>query len=144
MTTIKEIITQFVLGNKAGSIDGIKSYAKARNIGVGDVFRKIGNYIEEWTNSSSKETSCGYKHYVDMTVYYANNEDKFVASVENKTISLEPRTVFGNQLYYPNCEASRLIMKLMNQKAFTPQQVERMDRSDCFDIIVQLNNIKFI
>jgi hypothetical protein len=53
----------------------------------------------------------------------------------NMTIRLEPRTVFGNQLYYPSCEASRLILKLMNQKSFTPQQVERMDKSDCMDIL---------
>jgi hypothetical protein len=34
------------------------------------------------------------------------------------------KDVYGNRLYYPNCELSRLMVALANQKSFTERQIK--------------------
>lgn len=42
------------------------------------------------------------------------------------TLTLEHKTVFGNELYYPICKDSKIIVRLMGRQAFTEQQVKEL------------------
>lgn len=74
--TIEEIITTFENGNRFDSTIAINEYAKANNLGIGDVFREISYKILKW-DASYKDR--GFKTYVRMTVYYANNDERLDA-----------------------------------------------------------------
>jgi len=41
-------------------------------------------------------------------------------------IKLEYKKVFGNDLYYPACNISDMIINMMSRSAFTPQQVKKL------------------
>jgi hypothetical protein len=73
--TIADIIMMFENGNKFGSTIAINEYAKANNLGIGDVFREISYKILKWDTSYIDDR--GFKAYVRMTVYYANNSEGF-------------------------------------------------------------------
>jgi len=73
--TIEKIITTFVNGNKMDATDAIDDYAKANNMGVGNVFREISQFVSETSRVGDIVLVgfSGFKVYVDITVYYANN-----------------------------------------------------------------------
>ena len=81
MSEIEKIITTFVNGNKMDATDAIDDYAKANNMGVGDVFREMSFFIFEASGIHPNillDGIDGFKVYVNITVYYANNNNKGV------------------------------------------------------------------
>lgn len=43
--------------------------------------------------------------------------------MENKTLQVTVKQIYGNELVYPACEQSKLLCKLTNTKTFTEQSI---------------------
>jgi len=52
-----------------------------------------------------------------------------------QTITLQPKEVYGNTLYYPSCPISALILDLMGRKTFNLHQIDKLKKH--YNVIIK-------
>jgi len=59
------------------------------------------------------------------------------------TLFFIKKTVYGNDLYYPDCEATKNLAKLAKRKSFDLQSVKLLATTYCFDCQLNAEQITF-
>ena len=59
------------------------------------------------------------------------------------TLYFIKKTVYGKDLFYPDCEATKNLAKLAKRKSFDLQSVKLLQTTYCFECQLNAEQIKF-
>ena len=60
------------------------------------------------------------------------------------TLYFERKNIFGNTLYYPDCDATRTLAKISNRKTFDARQVRLLNETYCFKVEAYASGTKIV